>query len=78
MQYNFMKVLKTIVRDYNWIHLGVGLFGNLCFFVGSILFLWESTKNTGVWLFIIGSAGMLVGSAGRWITSLYARKEGME
>ncbi|WP_372810586.1 YrhK family protein, partial [Litorivivens sp.] len=33
------NVIRTIVNDYSWIHLSLGLLGNITFFVGSILFL---------------------------------------
>lgn len=59
-----MRPLRKIVDDFDWIHTTVGLLGNLLFVVGSILFLWESTKQTGVWIFIAGSSFMFVGSAG--------------
>jgi len=52
------------VADYDWIHTGIGLLGNLLFVVGSVLFLWESTKNLGVWTFVVGSTYMFIGSAG--------------
>ncbi|MGK7296740.1 MAG: YrhK family protein [Candidatus Wenzhouxiangella sp. M2_3B_020] len=66
-------ILKTLVRDYEWIHVSLGLFGNLCFFVGSVLFLpaLEQWKLTGVWLFIVGSFFMLVGAAGRALIDLW-------
>lgn len=61
------SALAIFVREYEWIHWGLGLLGNLTFFVGSILFLSDDTESIGVWLFIIGSAGMLIGSLGRYI-----------
>ena len=66
-------MLKTLVRDYEWIHVSLGLFGNLCFFVGSVLFLpaLEPWKLTGVWLFIVGSFCMLVGAVGRALVDLW-------
>ncbi len=65
--------LKMIVNDYGWIHEGLGLLGNLAFFAGSILFLpaLEPLKTLGVWLFIGGSFGMLMGAAGRLLVDLY-------
>lgn len=64
------RVITGFIRDFRWIHLGLGLLGNLAFFVGSIFFLWESWMRVGTWLFIGGSAGMLIGSIGealvRW------------
>ena len=65
-------VLKTLLQDYSWIHTGLGVTGNLTFFVGSILFLpqFEPWKTTGVWLFIAGSLLMLVGALGNLLTGL--------
>ena len=59
-------MLRTIVREYGWIHRGIGLFGNFAFVVGSVLFLpeFEPWKVTGVWLFIVGAAFMFVGALG--------------
>ena len=44
--------IKTLVHEYGWIHLSLGLFGNLSFFVGSVLFLpaFDQWKTIGVWL----------------------------
>lgn len=65
-------MIRTIVQDYGWIHLSLGLFGNICFFVGSILFLpaLEEWKTLGVWLFIIGAFFMLVGALGSLLVNL--------
>lgn len=54
------KALKTLLREYEWIHRCLGILGHFCFFVGSVFFLWESLKLAGVWLFIIGAGGMLI------------------
>ena len=59
-----IRWLQVFVRDYQWIHIGLGLIGNLAFVVGSVFFLWPSTKQLALWLFIAGSCGMLVGSIG--------------
>lgn len=56
--------IQEIVEDYEWFHTMVGIFGNISFFVGSILFLFEPLKRWGTWLFIVGTFGMLVGSVG--------------
>jgi hypothetical protein len=58
------QVFQEFFSEYRWIHTGIGLFGNLCFFVGSIFFLSDQLQPVGTWLFIIGSAGMLFGSIG--------------
>ncbi|KHK91084.1 YrhK family protein [Novosphingobium malaysiense] len=58
--------IRTLVNDFRWIHLAVGLSGNTLFFLGSILFLpaFEPWKTLAVWMFIVGSALMLFGSLG--------------
>lgn len=62
-------MLRTLLHRYEWVHLTLGFIGNSCFVLGSVLFLWESTKTPGVWLFIIGSAGMWIGTTGSAIVS---------
>ena len=68
--------LKTIVKDYGWIHLSLGLFGNAMFFAGSLLFLpaFEEYKTLGVWLFIFGSFFMLIGAVGSLLVGIYKTK----
>lgn len=56
--------VRRFVRRYPLVHLGIGLFGNSTFFVGSVLFFWDRTEPIGVWLFVLGSLGMLLGSLG--------------
>lgn len=65
--------LKTLVQEYGWIHNGLGLFGNVAFFAGSILFLprFEPLKTWGVWLFIVGAGFMLIGAAGNLLVKVY-------
>ncbi len=72
------SAIRTLVRDYGWIHSGVGLLGNLAFVIGSVLFLpaFEPWKVTGVWLFITGSTLMFVGALGDMLVKWYARDEG--
>lgn len=66
--------LGRALREFPWIHLGLGLLGNLLFFVGSVLFFWEGTKTAGVWLFVLGSLGMLVGSIGQLLVKIEERR----
>lgn len=74
------RSIAILIRDYQWIHIVLGLAGNVCFFVGSVFFLYESLKLPGTWLFIAGSAGMLIGAAGQaavklvWARSPRARR----
>lgn len=60
----FKKALKRFFDDFEWIHIVLGITGNLTFFAGSIFFFQESLKYEGTWLFVIGSFLMLVGSIG--------------
>ena len=57
-----------------WFHTLLGILGNVAFVVGSIFFLFESLKTAGVWLFIIGSTGMLVGSLGQIVVRRTRRR----
>ncbi len=67
------NALHTLVNDYGWIHTGTGMLGNLTFVIGSVFFLphFSSLQTSGVWLFIIGSALMLVGAVGDLLVKLY-------
>ncbi|MEQ8411803.1 MAG: YrhK family protein [Erythrobacter sp.] len=69
-----IDMLRLIVREYGWIHRAIGLFGNLAFVVGSVLFLpqFEPWKVTGVWLFIVGAAFMFIGALGQFFVNLHA------
>lgn len=66
------EVLKVIVNKYGWIHLSLGLLGNVAFLIGSFLFLpaMGPHKVAGVWFFITGSFLMLIGSTGRLLVDL--------
>lgn len=65
-------MVRTLVQDYEYIHTGVGILGNLLFVVGSVLFFkaFEHYYTLAVTLFVAGSAFMLIGSLGnglrRW------------
>jgi len=61
-----MKSVLNFISHNQRLHWTLGIFGNIAFFVGSILFLWDSTQQLGVWLFILGSGGMLVNSLGKF------------
>lgn len=66
--------LHVLVCDYGWIHICLGLIGNLAFVVGSFLFFSSSTKQWALWFFVIGSSGMLIGSIGSALVK-YERNE---
>ena len=56
--------LREFVCHFEWIHISLGILGNVAFVIGSIFFLWESLTTAGIWLFILGSLGMLMASIG--------------
>lgn len=59
-----MKV-KSFIREFPAVHLAIGVVGNVIFFVGSVLFIWDATEIAAIWLFIIGSFGMMLGAIGQ-------------
>lgn len=68
----------TLLREFPWVHLGLGLFGNTAFVVGSVMFFWESVKTLAIWLFVVGSVGMLIGSLGELLVRVEKRRRGDE
>lgn len=68
------RLVTGLVRDYEWVHLGIGILGNFTFFIGSIFFLWKTLQVYGTWLFIIGAGGMFIGSLGSAIVKLERRR----
>lgn len=68
--------VRGFLAEFPWIHLGIGIFGNLAFVVGSVLFLYAELERVGVWLFIVGSSGMLVGSFGELMVRIERRVQG--
>ncbi|MEG6507434.1 YrhK family protein [Methyloligella sp. 2.7D] len=59
--------IQLIVHKYGWVHQVLGVLGNTAFVVGSVMFLprFPSWYSFAVWLFIVGSALMLIGALGR-------------
>lgn len=35
------KRVSQLITEFRWVHTGLGLIGNLSFFVGSVCFLYE-------------------------------------
>lgn len=64
-----MHPLQTFLRHHTWVHTILGLIGNTCFVVGSVFFLFEPVKTAGIWLFVVGSLGMLLGSVGQAVVN---------
>ncbi len=70
------RALRKLFHDYEWVHTILGIIGNTSFLVGSILFFWKQTKETGVWLFVFGASGMLIASIGTALVKAYERERG--
>lgn len=68
--------IGTALREFPWVHLGLGLAGNTLFVVGSVMFFWASVKTLAIWLFVLGSLGMLLGSVGELLVRLEKRRRG--
>ncbi|GAA3223842.1 hypothetical protein GCM10017691_11240 [Pseudonocardia petroleophila] len=67
--------LQHVATEFRRLHQGIGVLGGVTFFVGSILFLYDGLlQHAAVWLFIVGSAGMLVGNVGSALIT-YERRE---
>jgi hypothetical protein len=58
------NVVQEVVQEYEWVHTSLGILGNVLFFVGSVLFLFDSVHKWDIYTFIVGSLFMLVGSVG--------------
>ncbi len=67
-----MHPIRAFFHEFEWIHIGLGVAGNLTFLVGSVFFLFESLKEAGIVLFIVGAAGMLFGSLGSAVVKLWS------
>lgn len=57
--------VRSFVREFPVVHLAIGVAGNVIFFVGSVLFIWSWSEQIAVWLFIVGSFGMMLGAIGQ-------------
>lgn len=44
------------------------------FLIGSILFFWTTTKDAGIWLFVLGSAQLLIRPLIRIIRKVHLKK----
>jgi hypothetical protein len=69
--------VRTLVGKYGHIYTIVGITGNVLFVVGSILFFKEFDRfyTFGVWMFVLGSFCMLIGTLGTALGRLYERGE---
>ena len=70
-------MLRAFVRNYPYIHLGLGLIGNSLFAIGSILFLqrFSAWHHAAILMFIFGSFGMLIGAIGKAVTEFESHRK---
>ncbi len=70
-------MIRTLVQDYEYIHTVMGIVGNLLFVVGSVLFFktFEQYYALAVWMFVVGSALMLIGSLGDGLRRRWDHRE---
>ena len=68
---------QLLTRKFPYIHIGIGLVGNLLFVAGSVLFHPSLGGNSVVagYLFIAGSTLMFVGAEGRGMKTMFERRE---
>ncbi|HEX7047778.1 MAG TPA: YrhK family protein [Gammaproteobacteria bacterium] len=62
-------MLEKFVREYGWIHFGIGLIGNILFVVGSAYFMFYGNKEAGMLAFFAGSVGLLLGKIGEAVAT---------
>lgn len=60
----YLRYIARHAHDLPWVHLVIGLVGNLSFVIGSIMFLSPAWTELGTWFFIIASWGLLIGVLG--------------
>ncbi|MFR0357244.1 YrhK family protein [Streptomyces sediminimaris] len=58
------RLERYLLQDFPFIHLVIGGIGNTTFLVGSVFFLFPSLERVALWLFVVGSLGMFVGTIG--------------
>jgi hypothetical protein len=66
-------IIRRLVTDYEYIHTGLGICGNVLFVVGSVLFFetFSQYHRLAVWCFVIGSTLMLIGAVGSALEKLW-------
>jgi hypothetical protein len=73
-------MLRTLINDYDYIHISIGVCGNLLVVVGSVLFFPDlhQFETLGVWMFIFGSFMMFIGALGEALKKILVRFEKKE
>ncbi|WP_030377282.1 MULTISPECIES: YrhK family protein [unclassified Streptomyces] len=67
------RLERYLLQDFPFIHLVIGGIGNTTFLIGSVFFLFPSLERVALWLFVVGSLGMFVGTLGE-VFVRHARK----
>jgi len=70
------RPLRVFLRDYEWVHVSLGLLGNVIFLAGSILFLQPDRQHVATWFFVAGATGMLINSIGSALIAYQRRVRG--
>ena len=72
--YLYVRHIRRFAHDVPWVHLGVALFGNFAFVIGSLFFLFPALTRAGTWLFVVASWGMLIGVIGEVLVRYEAKQ----
>lgn len=66
---------KVVIQErYEWLHILNDLMLGLWFVIGSIMFFYGSLTYWGTWLFVAGSAQMMIGPLIRIAHKIHLRK----
>jgi hypothetical protein len=65
---------RRVFEIYEWLHIANDALIGLEFLIGSFMFLSRSTQAVGIWLFVVGSAQMLIGPGIRIANKLHVRR----
>jgi hypothetical protein len=70
----YVRHIRRYAHDVPWVHMGVALFGNIAFVIGSLFFLYPELTRAGTWLFVVASWGLLVGVIGEILVRYEAKQ----
>jgi hypothetical protein len=70
----YVRHIRRYAHDVPWVHLGVALFGNIAFVIGSLFFLYPELTRAGTWLFVVASWGLLIGVIGEILVRYEAKQ----
>jgi hypothetical protein len=70
----YVRHIRRYAHDVPWVHMGVALFGNIAFVIGSLFFLYPELTRAGTWLFVVASWGLLIGVIGEILVRYEAKQ----